>query len=161
MSRMTKGGTRAVDYLRKAGVDFVVHEYEVGEFESSYGEAVADGLGVPRERLYKTLVARVDERPVVGIVPVSGRLSLKNLARAAGGKRAVMAEEVDAERLTGYVVGGISPVGQTRRLPTIIDAGALEHSTIFVSGGRRGLQLELAPGDLVRLAGADIAEIAG
>jgi Cys-tRNA(Pro)/Cys-tRNA(Cys) deacylase len=158
---MTKGGTRAIEYLRDTDIEFVVHEYEVGEFDSSYGEAVADGLGVPRERLFKTLVARVDERPVVGIVPVSGKLSLKNLARAAGGKRGVMAEAADAERLTGYVVGGISPIGQIRRLPTIIDAGALEHSTIFVSGGKRGVQLELAPDDLVRLTGGDIAEIAG
>jgi len=158
---MTKGGTRAIEYLRDTDIEFVVHEYEVGEFDSSYGEAVADGLGVPRERLFKTLVARVDERPVVGIVPVSGKLSLKNLARAAGGKRGVMAEAADAERLTGYVVGGISPIGQIRRLPTIIDAGALEHSTIFVSGGKRGMQLELAPNDLVRLTGGDIAEIAG
>jgi Cys-tRNA(Pro)/Cys-tRNA(Cys) deacylase len=158
---MSKGGTRAVDYLSKAGVDFSVHEYEVDEVDSSYGEAVADGLGVPRDRLFKTLVARVDERPVVGIVPVSGKLSLKNLARAAGGKRAVMAEPADAERLTGYVIGGISPVGQTRRLPTVIDAGALTHATIFVSGGKRGVQLELAPGDLIRLTGADIAQIVG
>ena len=158
---MTKGGTRAIEYLRDTDIEFVVHEYEVGEFDSSYGEAVADGLGVPRERLFKTLVARVDERPVVGIVPVSGKLSLKNLARAAGGKRGVMAEAADAERLTGYVVGGISPIGQIRRLPTIIDAGALEHSTIFVSGGKRGVQLELAPDGLVRLTGGDIAEIAG
>ncbi|MDH3397746.1 MAG: Cys-tRNA(Pro) deacylase [Acidimicrobiia bacterium] len=158
---MTKGGTRAIDYLREKGIDFTVHEYQVGEFDTSYGEAVAAGLDVPPERLFKTLVARVDERPVVGMVPVSGRLSLKNLARAAGGKRAVMAEAADAERLTGYVVGGISPVGQTRRLPTVIDAGALEHSSIFVSGGRRGLQLELAASDLIRLTGADVAEIAG
>jgi Cys-tRNA(Pro)/Cys-tRNA(Cys) deacylase len=156
---MVKGGTRAIDYLRETGIDFVVHEYEVGEFDSTYGAAVADGLGVPRERLFKTLVARVDDRPFVGIVPVSGRLSLKALARAAKGKRAVMAEAADAERLTGYVVGGISPFGQSRDLPAVVDEGVLAHSTIFVSGGRRGLQLELAPDDLIRVTGAEVASV--
>ncbi len=156
---MTRGGTRAIDYLRESGIDFLVHEYEVGEVESSYGAAVADGLGVSRDRLFKTLLALVDDRPVVGIAPVSGRLSLKALARAAGGKRAVMAEAADAERLTGYVVGGISPLGQTRRLPTVVDEGVLAHATIFVSGGRRGLQLELAPGDLIRVLDAEVAPL--
>jgi Cys-tRNA(Pro)/Cys-tRNA(Cys) deacylase len=157
---MTRGGTRAIGYLRQTGVEFVVHEYEVGEFDATYGAAVADGLGVSRDRLCKTLVALVDDRPVVGIVPASGRLSLKALARAAGGKRAVMAETPDAERLTGYVVGGISPFGQTRRLATFIDEGVLAHPTIFVSGGRRGLQLELAPDDLIRVTGAEVAAVA-
>ena len=116
-------------------------------------------LGVSRDRLFKTLVALVDDRPVVGIVPVSGRLSLKALARVAGGKRAVMAETADAERLTGYVVGGISPFGQTRRLATFIDEGILGHPTIFVSGGRRGLQLELTPVDLIRVTGAEVDSV--
>jgi Cys-tRNA(Pro)/Cys-tRNA(Cys) deacylase len=156
-----RGGTRAIDYLRQTGIEFVVHEYEVGEFDSTYGAAVADGLGVSRDRLFKTLVARVDDRPFVGIVPVSGRLSLKALAQAAKGKRAVMAEAADAERLTGYVVGGISPFGQSRSLPTVVDEGVLAHSTIFVSGGRRGLQLELAPGDLIRVTGAEVVSVAG
>lgn len=158
---MTRGGTRAIDYLRESGIEFLVREYEVSEVESSYGVAVADGLGVSRDRLFKTLVALVDDRPVVGIVPVSGRLSLKALARATGGKRAVMAEAADAERLTGYVVGGISPLGQTRRLPTVVDEGVLAHATIFVSGGRRGLQVELAPGDLIRVLDAGVAPLAG
>ena len=158
---MTRGGTRAVDYLQQSGVEFVVHEYEVGEIDATYGGSVADGLGVSRDRLFKTLVALVDDRPVVGIVPVSGRLSLKALARASGGKRAVMAEPAAAERLTGYVVGGISPFRQTRSLPIIVDEGVLAHPTIFVSGGRRGLQLEMAPGDLIRLTGAKVDSVAG
>ena len=158
---MARGGTRAIGYLRESGIGFLVHEYEVGDFDSSYGAAVADGLGVSRDRLFKTLVVLVDDRPVVGIVPVSGRLSLKALARATGGKRAVMAEAADAERFTGYVVGGISPLGQTRRLPTVVDEGVLAHATIFVSGGRRGLQLELAPDDLIRVLDAGVAALAG
>jgi len=133
----------------------------VGEFDSSYGEAVAVGLKVAPERLFKTLVAQVDGRPVVGIVPVSGRLSLKNLARAAGGKRAVMAEAADAQRLTGYMVGGISPIGQTRRLPMVVDAGVRHHATVFVSAGQRGLQLEIAPDDLIMVTEATVADIGG
>jgi len=133
----------------------------VGEFDSSYGEAVAVGLKVAPERLFKTLVAQVDGRPVVGIVPVSGRLSLKNLARAAGGKRAVMAEAADAQRLTGYMVGGISPIGQTRRLPMVVDAGVHHHATVFVSAGQRGLQLEIAPDDLIMVTEATVADIGG
>jgi Cys-tRNA(Pro)/Cys-tRNA(Cys) deacylase len=160
MVAMAKG-TRAIDELRRLGIDFVVHEYEVGEFDSSYGEAVAVGLKVAPERLFKTLVAQVDGRPVVGIVPVSGRLSLKNLARAAGGKRAVMAEAADAQRLTGYMVGGISPIGQTRRLPMVVDAGVHHHATVFVSAGQRGLQLEIAPDDLIMVTEATVADIGG
>ena len=158
---MSRGGTRAVDFLREAGIDFTMHEYETGDIESSYGEAVADGLGVPRDRVFKTLVARVDGQPVVAIVPVSGRLSLKALARAAKGKRAVMAEAADAERLTGFVVGGISPFGQSRRLPTVVDEGVLVHATIFVSAGRRGLQAELAPDDLIRILDGRVAPLGG
>jgi Cys-tRNA(Pro)/Cys-tRNA(Cys) deacylase len=158
---VTKGGTRAIDSLRGTGVEFVVHEYRVGQLTTSHGEAVAAELGVPPERLFKTLVAKVDDRPVIGIVPVSGRLSLKSLARATGGKRAVMAEAAEAQRLTGYVIGGISPIGQARRLSTVIDASVRDHATIFVSGGRRGLQLEMSPGDLIRSTGATVADIAG
>lgn len=158
---MARGGTRAIEYLQRAGVEFVVHEYEVGETGVSYGEAVAAALEVPPERLLKTLVILVDGRPIVGIVPVAGRLSLRKLARAAGGKRAAMADGQDAQRLTGYVVGGISPIGQRRRLPMIIDAGVRSYSTVFVSAGRRGLQLELKPDDLIETTGATVADIAG
>jgi Cys-tRNA(Pro)/Cys-tRNA(Cys) deacylase len=112
-------------------------------------------------RVFKTLVAEVDGDAVVGIVPVTGALSLKALARARGGKRAAMAAPADAERLTGYVTGGISPFGQRRRLPVVADESVHGWDTVFVSGGLRGLQLEVAPDDLVRVTGAASAPIAG
>jgi Cys-tRNA(Pro)/Cys-tRNA(Cys) deacylase len=154
--------TPAITVLERAGIDFRVHHYEtLGEDDLSYGEAVAAELGASPERVFKTLVATVDGEPVVGIVPVAGQLALKALARAAGGKRAAMAEPSDAERLTGYVVGGISPFGHRHRLRVVIDARVEEHGTVFVSGGRRGIQVEIAPADLIRLTGADLAAIAG
>ena len=158
---MTRGGTRAIDHLRRAGVDFTVHEFELGESTLSFGEAVAAQLGIPPERLFKTLVVLVDDRPIVGIVPVSGSLSMKSLAEATGGKRAVMAETADAQRLTGYVVGGISPISQRRRLPTVVDTSVGDHATVFVSAGRRGLQLEMTPDDLIAATGAVVSNIAG
>ena len=109
--------------------------------------------------MLKTLVATVDGRLVVGVVPVAGQLDLKALARALGGSRAAMAEQAAAERATGYVAGGISPVGQKRALPTVVDETALDHPTVLVSGGRRGLDLEIAPADLVRVTGAIVAAI--
>ena len=115
---------------------------------------------VAPDRLFKTLVALVDGEPTVAIVPVDGNLDTKALARASGGKRAGLAPPDDAERLTGYVVGGVSPLGQRRRLPCFVDAEARRHATVFVSAGRRGLQVELAPDDLVRLTGATIADVA-
>jgi len=153
-------GTRAIDTLQKAGVEFTIHEYDVGDTDLSYGEAAAASLGVEPDQVFKTLVAMVDGNPVVGIVHVSRHLSLKRLARAAGGKKATMAEPSDAERLTGYVVGGISPFGQRRRLPMFVDASAVGYDTIFVSAGRRGLQVEVAPSDLMGLTGAEAADIA-
>jgi Cys-tRNA(Pro)/Cys-tRNA(Cys) deacylase len=110
-------------------------------------------------RVFKTLVAQVDDALWVAVVPVPTQLDLKALAAAAGGKRATMAEPGDAERATGYVVGGISPLGQRKRLPTVVDETALDHPTVFVSGGRRGLDVELAGADLVRLTGARTAKI--
>jgi Cys-tRNA(Pro)/Cys-tRNA(Cys) deacylase len=158
---MSKVRTRAISHLQRLAIDFTVHAYEVGETELSYGEAVAMEVGVSPERLFKTLVAKVDDRPVVGIDPVSGQLSLKNLAKAVGGKRAVMAESADAQRLTGYVVGGISPIGQTRRLPMVIDSSIRLHRTVLVSAGQRGLQLEMTPDDLMEATDATVADIAG
>jgi Cys-tRNA(Pro)/Cys-tRNA(Cys) deacylase len=152
--------TRAIDLLEKLGVEFAVHEYEVGESEMTYGAAVAGALGVEPERLFKTLVARVDGEPVVAIVPVSGRLSLKKLARAFGGKRAAMAETAEAERLTGYVVGGISPFAQRRHLTTLIDRSSGSQQSVYVSAGVRGLQIEISPGDLSEITGARTADLA-
>lgn len=153
-------GTRAIEALRRATVEFTVHEYDPAEGDLSYGEAAAVALGVEPARVFKTLVAIVDGNPVVGMVPVSSHLSMKKLARTVGGKRATMADPSDAERLTGYVVGGISPLGQRRRLPMFLDESAVGLDTIFVSGGRRGLQVEVAPTDLMRLTGAEAADIA-
>jgi Cys-tRNA(Pro)/Cys-tRNA(Cys) deacylase len=136
-----------------------VHEYAHDPRASSYGREAGEALGVPLDRVFKTLIASVDGDLVAGVVPVEGQLDLKALAAAAGGKRAAMAEVAAAERATGYVAGGISPVGQRRRLPVVLDASAMGFPTVFCSGGRRGLEIELAPADLVRAANATVASI--
>jgi Cys-tRNA(Pro)/Cys-tRNA(Cys) deacylase len=153
------GPTPAVTAVARAGVDFVVHRYEHDPEVDAYAEEAADELDVAPERLFKTLVATVDDRPVVAVVPLSGRLDLKALAAELGGRKAAMAHPAEAERFTGYVVGGISPIGQKRRLPTVVDDTATRWETIFVSAGRRGLELELAPGDLVSVTGGRFARI--
>jgi Cys-tRNA(Pro)/Cys-tRNA(Cys) deacylase len=148
--------TPAVEAARAAGIPFELHSYdgvEVGE--GDYAMAVAERLGLPPERLFKTLVASVGGTLQVFVVPADRQLDLR-----AAGKRAVLADRVQAERATGYVIGGISPLGQRRRLPTAVDSSALEHETILVSAGRRGLQIELAPADLVRLTAADVRPLA-
>ena len=155
-----RSGTPATVAATKAKIDFTLHPYEPAPAAASYGEAAADALGVGHDRLFKTLVAEVDGDLTVAVVPVAATLDLKALAAAVGGKRAQMADPQVAERTTGYVVGGISPLGQRRVLPTIIDASVSGLATVYVSAGRRGLQIELAPADLVRLTGARTAEIA-
>jgi Cys-tRNA(Pro)/Cys-tRNA(Cys) deacylase len=152
-------GTTATVALERAGIPFTVHEYAHDPRASSYGQEATKALGVPADRVFKTLIASVDGNLVAGVVPVEGQLDLKALALAAGGKRGVMAEVAAAERATGYVAGGISPVGQRKRLPVVIDASAMAFGTVFCSGGRRGLEIELAPGDLVRAARATVASI--
>ncbi len=152
-------GTPATVALTAAGVGYEVRSYEHDPRAASYGTEAADALGVDPARVFKTLLASLDGRLVVGIVPVTGQLDLKALARALGGSKAVMAEVAAAERATGYVAGGISPVGQKRSHPTVLDASALEHATILVSGGRRGFDLELAPADRVAVTGAVTATI--
>lgn len=157
--RKGAGGTPATVALTRAGVDFTLHPYEHDPGTQSYGLEAAAALGVPAERVFKTLLVQVDGRLAVGIVPVAGQLDLKAMARALGGSRAVMAAPADAERATGYVTGGISPVGQKRALPAVLDDSAGQHATIYVSAGRRGLDLELAPADLLTVIGAQLAPI--
>jgi Cys-tRNA(Pro)/Cys-tRNA(Cys) deacylase len=152
-------GTPAIVALEAGGVPFAVHPYELTESAETYGEAVAAVLGVDPERLFKTLVAEVDGNPTVAIVPVSSRLSTKSLARAAGGKKADMSAPDRAERLTGYVVGGISPFGQKRALPTFVDETIEVWDTVYVSAGKRGLQVEVAPADLIRLLNAAVTDL--
>ena len=153
------GGTPATTALAAAAVAFTVHDYLHDPRSEAYGEEAAAALGVDSARVFKTLLADVDGTLTVAVVPVSGQLDLKALARAAGGRKAVMADPTAAERATGYVVGGISPLGQKRAHPTVVDATALDHPTVYVSAGRRGLEVELAPGDLVRLTGAITAPV--
>jgi Cys-tRNA(Pro)/Cys-tRNA(Cys) deacylase len=153
-------GTPATVALAAAGTGFTVHSYEHDPQAASYGEEAAAAMGTDPARIFKTLVADVDGALTVAVVPVSGSLDLKALAAAVGGKRAAMADPAAAERTTGYVRGGISPLGQRRRLPTVVDASALGHETVFVSAGRRGLEVELAPEDLVELTEAVTAPIA-
>ncbi|AWW40058.1 MULTISPECIES: Cys-tRNA(Pro) deacylase [Streptomyces] len=153
------GGTPATVALTAAGVDHTIHAYDHDPGHPSYGEEAAEAMGVSPERVFKTLVADVDGRLTVAVVPVAGSLDLKALAAAVGGKRATMADPSLAERTTGYVRGGISPLGQRKKLPTVLDASAAAHSTICVSAGRRGLEVELSPHDLAELTGAALAPI--
>lgn len=153
------GGTPATVALSRAGIAFTLHEYAHDPRAESYGLEAAEALGLDPARVLKTLMATVDGTLTVGIVPVSGQLDLKALARAVGGSRAAMADVAAAERATGYVAGGISPIGQKRAHPTVVDARALGHPTVFVSAGRRGLDLEIAPADLVAVTGATVASI--
>lgn len=159
MAKTVSKGTPATVALTQAKVSFEVHSYEHDPAAQSYGTEAAEAMGVPAERVFKTLLADVDGKLTVAVVPVSGQLDLKALANAVGGKKAAMADPAAAERTTGYVLGGISPLGQRKKLPTVIDESALEYETVFCSAGRRGLEIELAPTDLVRLTSARTAPI--
>jgi Cys-tRNA(Pro)/Cys-tRNA(Cys) deacylase len=154
------GATPAIRALDRAGVSYTLHPYAHDPAAASYGLEAAQLLGIPEARVLKTLVADAEGRPVVAVVPVSGWLDLKALARVLRVRRVTMAESSTAERATGYVVGGISPIGQKRQLPTVVDVSALDHETVLVSAGRRGLDLELAAADLVALTKATVAPIA-
>jgi Cys-tRNA(Pro)/Cys-tRNA(Cys) deacylase len=157
---MAGQGTPATALLAKRKISHSTHPYDVSPEAPNYGALVAAALGVPPERVFKSLVTEVDGALTVAVVPVTGELDLKALAAAVGGKRATMADRTVAERTTGYVRGGISPLGQRRRLPTVVDASALDHPTVYVSAGRRGLQLQLSPADLIALTGAVTAQLA-
>lgn len=153
---MTPGITTA----QRAKIAYTIHEYAHDASSESYGLEAAEKLGVPAERIFKTLVVSLDGRKLaVGIVPVQMTLNMKLLARAVGAKKASMAAKADVERSTGYVLGGVSPLGQKRRLPTVLDASALRYATIYVSAGRRGLEIELSPDDLAALIDGVFAEI--
>ncbi len=154
------GGTRATDLLAKSGISHSVHGYAHDPRHPSYGQEASEALGVPPERVFKTLVAGVDGALAVAVVPVAGSLDLKALAAAVGGKKAVMAEPAEAERATGYVTGGITSLGLRRPLPVVVDSSALDHDTVFCSAGQRGLEIELAPSDLIAAARAQVAPIA-
>ncbi|MEU4559026.1 Cys-tRNA(Pro) deacylase [Actinoplanes sp. NPDC023936] len=154
-------GTPATVLLAAERVPHTLHPYEVSPDAPNYGALVAEFLGAPPARVFKTLIAEVDGKLVVGVVPVTGDLDLKALGQAAGGKRAVLADRTAAERSSGYVRGGISPLGQRRRLLTVIDDTASALDLMYVSAGRRGLQVSLAPADLIRLTSATVAPIRG
>jgi Cys-tRNA(Pro)/Cys-tRNA(Cys) deacylase len=152
--------TPAFAALSSAGITFTPHAYQHDPRSESFGQEAADALGVDPARVFKSLLADVDGELCVGVVPVTGSLDLKALAAALGGKKATMADVARAERATGYVVGGISPLGQKRRHRTAIDVSAESWVTIYVSAGRRGLEAELAPADLASLTDAVMAPIA-
>jgi Cys-tRNA(Pro)/Cys-tRNA(Cys) deacylase len=154
-------GTPATKALERAKLAVKTHTYVHDPKHESYGLEAAEALGLDPATVFKTLVAEVDGRLTVAVVPVERQLELKALASAAGGKRAQLAQVQAAERATGYVAGGISPLGQRKQLPTVIDESALEHAAIYVSGGRRALEIELAPRDLIRLTNATVAAISG
>ena len=153
---MTPGINQAI----KHKVLHSIHEYSHDESSESYGLEAADKLGVHQNIVFKTLVVTLDNKAlVVAIIPVSSKLSMKLVAKVLGAKKAIMADKSDVERSTGYILGGVSPLGQKKRLKTIIDSSALYYSTIFVSAGRRGLEIELSPVDLTKLTNGKIADI--
>lgn len=152
--------TPGIDTAKKAKIFYRIHEYTHESSNTSYGAEAADKMGMPEDQVFKTLVVSLDGKElVVGVVPVSLMLNMKLIAKAAGAKKASMAIAADVERTTGYVLGGVSPLGQKKRLKTIIHSSAKEYQTIFVSAGRRGLEIELKPDDLAKLTNGAFAEI--
>lgn len=152
--------TRVTQFLDRSGIPYRVHRYQVAEqVGAGYGESVAAAIGLDPARVLKTLVAEADDRLVVAVVPVSWRLSTRRLAEAAGARRCRLADGTVAERATGYLIGGISPFGQRKSLPFFVDRTVMDQPSVAVSGGRRGLQLELSPADLVGATGAVVAEL--
>jgi Cys-tRNA(Pro)/Cys-tRNA(Cys) deacylase len=159
-SKQSGLGTPATVALTKAGLPFTTHAYEHDPAAKSYGLEAAEALGLQAAQVFKTLLVEVDGKLAVGVVPVDKQLDLKAVAAALGGKKAAMANPAAAERITGYVVGGISPIGQKRQLPTVVDSTATDHDTVYVSGGRRGLDLGLSPAALISITTARTARIA-
>lgn len=159
MAKKASTGTPATVALTAAGVPFTAHSYTHDPANTNYGLEAATVLGIDPARVFKTLMADVAGPLAVAIVPVNGTLDLKALAQALGHKKAAMADPAAAQRRTGYVLGGISPLGQRQQSPTVLDESALKHGTIFVSGGRRGFDIELSPRDLIALTAATTAAI--
>lgn len=154
--------TPAINSAKKARIPFTLHEYDHDPANEAWGLEASEKLNVSPDRVFKTLVTRVDGGElVVALVPVCAMLSMKQVARGAGGKKAVMADKRDVERATGYVLGGVSPLGQKKRLRTLIDESAQTFATLYVSAGRRGLEIELAPADLAQLTGASFVALKG
>ena len=151
--------TPAVVALVDAGIAHTIHVYDRGEELHDFGREAADALGLDHDQVFKTLVVVADDEMVVAVVPVSCQLSMKRVAAALGAKKATMCEPAAAERSSGYIVGGISPIGQRKRLRTVIDDTAELYETVYVSGGRRGMDVGLAPGDLIHLLDAIVAPI--
>jgi len=152
--------TPGINQAKKHQVSHTIHEYSHDESSESYGLEAADKMRVSQDIVFKTLVVTLDNKELaVGIIPVSSKLSMKLIAKALGAKKAVMADKLDVERTTGYILGGVSPLGQKKRLKTILDSSANKHSSIYVSAGRRGLEIELSPTDLVKLTNGKFAEI--
>jgi Cys-tRNA(Pro)/Cys-tRNA(Cys) deacylase len=152
--------TPGIKIAKKNRIDYVLHEYNHDSSRPSYGAEAAEKLGMPAERVFKTLVVSLaDKTLAVGVVPVCCMLNMKRIARALGAKKAAMASGTDVERSTGYVLGGVSPLGQKKRLRTVIHSSAKDYATIFVSAGRRGVEIELSPTDLMRLVGGIFADI--
>lgn len=152
--------TPGINAAKKAGVFYRLHEYEHDSNSASYGLEAAEKLSIPESRVFKTLVVNLDNQQLaVGVIPVSSMLSMKHMAKATSTKKAVMASQSEVERSTGYVLGGVSPLGQKRRHKTVVDKSATLHQTIFVSAGRRGLEIELRPEDLIALVNGAFADL--
>ena len=152
--------TPAINTLKNKKISHNIHEYSHDKSSESYGLEAVEKMGVNVENVFKTLVVQIDNKLLaVGVLPVSSQLSMKLIAKALGAKKAMMADKSDVERSTGYVLGGVSPMGQKIRLKTVIDASVKKLATVYVSAGRRGLEIELAPSDLVKLTHATVADI--
>ena len=157
----SQGTTPATKALQRAGVDFRVHSYDFDPGDLGIGEQAAQALDIDPNRLFKTLMVTVDgQRPAIALIPVAAETRMKALAAALSGKRAAMIGLADAERLSGYVKGGISPFGQRQELDVVVDQSLENHETVFVNGGRRGLQIEIAPADLINALNASLADLA-
>jgi Cys-tRNA(Pro)/Cys-tRNA(Cys) deacylase len=152
--------TPSINYAKQNKINYQIHEYVHDTGAESYGDEAVQKLGIPSQQVFKTLVVNIDHKTlVVAVIPVSSMLSMKLIAKVCGGKKSVMALKEDVERSTGYVLGGVSPLGQKKQLKTVIDSSATSFKTIFVSAGKRGVELELSPQDLQTLTKASLANI--